>query len=495
VNDLAERALHGLDVARKAVLARPLPWLAAIGFLAAAVVVVSGGRIGAGPAALPLNTWLGLLPHTGYRVRGLLPGLIMIGGIAVLTLIWLAVLALAARRRVTVRAVWWTAASVGLPFVVGPPLLSTDVYLSAARGLLARQGLSPYHHGAAALHDNQRLINAIDPTWRSTHATGGPLSLALDHLFATAAAGSPLGTVLLLRGLAVVSTVAIGRLAMDLAARRRASALTITVLNPAVLLYVVSAAHVEGVLAALLLAAFVRAGQRHWGSAVVCACLAAGVKPIAFAAVLAVVLAHAAGVRRRIVWRIVARDAVIAVVVLVVCALSVPYGLDWADNISSITREHTPFAPASLASDLIGVVVSSASFDDLAVGGRVAAVLGAITAVAYLLVTVRTRPLERTVGYALLAIALLGPVLYPWYLLAGLLCLAPTARRSLRDWTIALSVAACVLDPVGFATRTAEIVTICGLAVIGAVLAVRLIGRHRRTVAAQRARMALSADA
>ena len=32
-------------------------------------------------------------------------------------------------------------------------------------------------------------------------------------------------------------------------------------------------------------------------------------------------------------------------------------------------------------------------------------------------------------GYALLPIGLLGPVLYPWYLLWGLLCLAPTARR------------------------------------------------------------------
>lgn len=495
MNDLAERALRGLNVARGAVLARPVPCLAGVGFAAAVVTVVAGGRIGAGPAALPISSWLGLLPHVGYRVVDLAPGLVMLGGIAVLALCWIAVVVLAAGRRVGIRALWLTGAAWAVPFVVGPPLLSSDAYTAVARGMLARQGLSPYHHGAAAIHGEPRLVNAIEPTWRGTHATGGPLSLAIEHLFTTATAGSAVGALLLLRALAVASTVAIGRFAMDLAGPRRHPALAMTALNPAVLLYVVSGAHFEGLLGALLLAAFVRAGQRHWATAVCLACLAAGLKPVALVAVAAIIAAHAVGARRHIAWRIAARDAAIAVPVLVVCALVVPYGLGWASNLSSLTHEHTPFAPASLVSDLIAPIVSAASFDDLAVGGRIAAVLAAITVVAYLLVTVRNRPLERTVGYALLAIGLLGPVLYPWYLLWGLLCLAPTARRSLRDWVVALSIAACVLDPAGFAERTGEIVTVCGLFVVAGVLIPRLVLRHRQTVATLRGAAPVSADA
>lgn len=493
MNDLAERALRGLDVARKAVLARPLPWLAAAGFLAGAVVVVAGGRIGASPAALPINAWLGLLPHAGYRVVGVLPGLIMLAGIVALALAWLAVLALVAARRVGERALWTTAAVWAVPFVVGPPLLSTNAFRAVANGILARQGLSPYHHGPSALDDEVSLVNAIDPTWRGAHATGGPLSLALEHLLSTAAAGNAVATLVLLRALAVVSAVAIGRLATQLSGPRHEPALAITVLNPALLLFVVSGAQLEGVFVALLLAALVRAGRRHWPSAVALACLATGLKPIAVVAVVAVIAAHAVGARRHIAWRIAARDAAVAVPVLAACAFVVPYGFGWAANLGSLTREHTPFAPASLVSDLISRIVSPASFDDLAVGGRVAAILAGVTVMAYLLVTVRHRPLERTVGYALLAAALLGPVLYPWYLLWGLLCLAPTARRTLRDWVIALSVVACVLDPAGFTVRTGEVVTGCSLAAVAAVLVPRVVVRQRRTTAARKA--AVSAGA
>ena len=140
------------------------------------------------------------------------------------------------------------------------------------------------------------------------------------------------------------------------------------------LLFVVSGAHVDGVLVALLLGAFVAAGQRRWAAAVVLACLAAG---------------HQAGRARRgrcrdrracrrgpALHRLAhrrTRRTRIALPVLAACTLVVPYGLGWAGNFSSLTREHTPFAPASLVSDLISTVVSAASFDDLAVGGRVAA--------------------------------------------------------------------------------------------------------------------------
>src|SRR5664279_2430808 len=274
MNDLAEKALHAIVVARNHVSGRPVLMLSIGGFVSSGTVVFAGGRIGAAPAALPLTSWFGLLAHAGYTVTNLIPGLLMIAGIAALAALWLVALSLA--RTLDERGVWTIATVWAVPFVIGPPLLSTDVYSYAAHGLLARAGLSPYHHAPSALA-GQAIVNAIDPNWRSTPSTGGPVS-----------AGNPLGAVLLLRALAVVCAVAIGRLAADLAGRRRAAeAVAITALNPAMLLYVVSGAHFEGLFVALLLGALVRAGQRRWILAIVLACAAAGVKPIGLIAVVA----------------------------------------------------------------------------------------------------------------------------------------------------------------------------------------------------------------
>lgn len=483
MNNLVEKALHGLDVARRRSTEYLVLLLGIGGFLAASVTVFAGGRIGAAPAAIPLNSWLGLLPHAGYEVTDLIPGLVMLTAIAVLCALWLLALVAVRARRVDERDVWKIASGWALAFIVGPPLLSTDVFGYVAHGLLARDDLSPYHHAPSSL-DEPRLINAIDPTARGEPSTDGPLSSAIQHLFVLVSAGNPLSTVILLRALAVASTLAIGRLAADLA-RRRASAVALTALNPATLLFIVSAAHLDGPFIALLLASLRAAGRRRWTPAVVLVCLAAGLQPVGLIAVAAVVTAHSAGVRGRSsserTWHVLARDLTVAVATLAACSLVVPFGLGWAGNLGTVARNHTPFAPASLLSDLVSVIVPSAAFDDLALGGRIATVLAGTTAVGYLLVTVRARPLERSVGFALLAAGLCGPVVYPWYLLWGLLVLAPTARRTQRDWVLGLSVAACLLAPAGFATRTAETVAAGALAVVAAVLLPRLYARHRRT--------------
>ena len=50
MNDLAEQALHGLDLARKQIVKHPLVSFAASGFVLSATIVVAGGRVGAGSA-------------------------------------------------------------------------------------------------------------------------------------------------------------------------------------------------------------------------------------------------------------------------------------------------------------------------------------------------------------------------------------------------------------------------------------------------------------
>lgn len=279
----------------------------------------------------------------------------------------------------------------------------------------------------------------------------------------------------LLRALAVVCVVGIGVLAAELSGRRRVDAIALTSANPAILIYLVSGAHLDALMMVLLLGGLLAASQRRWTLAIVLACLAAGVKPIGLIALPALLAAHAIGQRGHVAWRVLVRDLVAAAATLVVSVSVVGDGTGWARNLGDVTHDHTFWAPANLLSDLIAPVMSSASYDDLAVGGRVAALLACLTAVAYLFVTMLARPIERTVGYLLLAVGLLSPVLYPWYLLWGVLCLAPASTRLRRDWIVALSAAAAILIPPGLGVRTAQLVTTAGLAVIAA----WLLTRHR----------------
>ncbi len=111
-----------------------------------------------------------------------------------------------------------------------------------------------------------------------------------------------------------------------------------------------------------------------------------------------------------------------------------------------------------------------ASYDDLAAGARIASVSAMVCVIAYLIGTARQRALERTAGYSLVALALLAPVLYPWYLLWGTICLAPTANGTRRVAVLALCAAGCVLTPPGFAPTATNVITGSALAVVAAVV-------------------------
>ena len=481
MNDLAQMALHGAQTTARHLARRPSAPLAIVGFVGAGVTVVAGGRIGAAHDALPLTRWLGLLAPASYQIENAIPGTVMLIGIAALVSAWMLAVELCRRGRIGERNLWLVATAWATPFVIGPPVLSTDAYTSTAHGLLIRAGLDPYRYAPDVLN-KPHVINAIDPSWRGSVSTGGPVATFLEHLAVAITGGHPVATVIALRVFAVFSAVAIGLLAGALGGAvgsRRVTAIGLTAANPAVLLYVVSACHLDGAMIALLLGALVCANTNRWTLAVVLACLAAGIKPIAFVAVPAMIAAHAIGQRRQFAWRIAARDTAVAVATLVAATLVVNDGIGWLRNVDVITHEHTTFAPASIVSDLLSAVIPGSSYDDLAVGGRIAALLAAATAISYLLVTVLERPLERTVGYALLAIGLLAPVLYPWYLLWGVCCLAPSATRVRRDWVLALSALACVLTPAGLGDRSAEWVTIVAAALLGGGLIARGSVRRR----------------
>jgi hypothetical protein len=415
---------------------------AAPGFVAGGLAVVAGGQAGVLGTTTPLTTWLGLLSLTGYRPgHSWLAGLLLFLGVAALVLLWLVVLGRNAQW--TEPDLWWIAAAWSAPFVIGPPLISKDVFSYAAQGLMLRSGLDPYSSGVSALgavrtDGAASALATVDPTWRSAPSPYGPLATTIEHLAIAISGGNPLGAVVVLRGLAVVSVVAIGVLAVHLAGDRRTQALTLTVLNPLVLVHLVSGSHFEAPMGALLLGSLVAAKRNHWVWALVLACAAGSIKAPAFLAVPAIVVAHAfvqQGLRTRLL--VALRDVGVSVAGFTGFTLLIDNGLGWIKGLNTPALGYTPFAPASLIADLFKPVVSGASFDNLVTGGRVTCLLAAACIVSYLIATAGIRPLEQTVGYGLVAVALLSPTIFPWYLLWGALCLVGTADVRQRDWLVA----------------------------------------------------------
>jgi hypothetical protein len=193
--------------------------------------------------------------------------------------------------------------------------------------------------------------------------------------------------------------------------------------------------------------------------------------------VAVIVVGHLLGRRSTPVWLVLVRDLAVAAVVTVGLALLGPGDFGWIGTVSDQFAAHTPYAIGNAVGRVLSPVVPGASYDDLATSGRITAVTAAVCVVGYLLVSAGYRSIDRTAGFALLAVALLAPNLYPWYLLWGLLCLAPTVTGDRRTLVVAGTAAACALVPPGFGPETSNVVTAAGLALV---LVVALT-RHRST--------------
>ncbi|MEP7020521.1 MAG: polyprenol phosphomannose-dependent alpha 1,6 mannosyltransferase MptB [Pseudonocardiales bacterium] len=484
MNEMTRSAFRAVIFARDRVRAHPATTLAVAGFLAATLIVFAGGRIGTVRSTIPLTDWLGLLSVRGHHSGDFLPGTLMLGGIILLLGLWIVAIRLYRSGGGTEARLWGIAGAWSVPFVIGPPMLSNDVWTYAAQGIMLRSGLDPYSVGPSAL-GNVPVTAAVDPSWRSVPSPYGPLATTVQHLAVSISGGSPLGAAIVFRALGVACFIAIGLLAADLAGSRRIQALTLTVLNPLLLLHVVSGAHLEGVMCALLLGALVAAHQRRWLLAVVLACAAGAVKAPAFLAVPVIIAMHSEGYRGWLAWRIAARDIALAVLSVVGMSVIVHNGWGWVQALNTPTLGHTPLAPASLIGDLYDPVVRAASFDDLAAAGRITTMLAAVCIVIYLTLTARRRALARTIGYGLLAVGLLGPVVYPWYLLWAVVCLAPTARAGHRDWIVLISAVACLLNPPGFTSTLAIVFSVTALAIGFAGMAVAQRARRRQAAAVQ----------
>jgi hypothetical protein len=238
-------------------------------------------------------------------------------------------------------------------------------------------------------------------------------------------------------------------------------------------------------MAVFILAALRAANHRRWLAAIALGCLAGSVAGQGFVVLPAIFAGQ--WLDRRVVpgWRLIGRDVLVAVGTTGVIGLAVPDGFGWLWTVSKQFASHPPFAVASGLAKLFTPIVRGASYDDLAAGARITVLIAMICVVASVVATARQRALDRTVAYSLLAVALLAPVFYPWYLIWGIVCLAPTANGWRRGALLALGSAACLLNPEGFSPLTSNVISGCALAVVAAATATVGVVRQRSAARAQ----------
>ena len=357
---------------------------------------------------------------------------------------------------------WAIGALWCLPFLLGPPIFSHDVYSYLAQGTLVHLGHSPYHDAPATLArlHHEHVLSAVDPFWRQTTAPYGPLFLGVISLMVGVTGSHLVAGAVAIRLLDVLGVVLIAafvpRLARAVGSEPR-RAVWLAMLSPLVLLQLVSPAHNDALMVGLMVAGVTVALERRPLLGIALCAVAATVKVPAAVAIVFIVVAWARTLpdnRERMiaVGKAVTVTVAIAAAVTVVTGL----GLAWISTglFNTPGRVRLSITPGTAlgytiahALHHVSVPLNGKQFE-----ATMSHVTFAIVAVIGLFLLYRTRfaNLARQLGLLLVGIAIGGPAAWPWYFTWGLALLAcwPGVQRS--NWIpIAVVVPAFIIIPNG----------------------------------------------
>ena len=367
-------------------------------------------------------------------------------------------------RMITLRQLTRVGVLWSLPLVLAPPLFTRDMYFYLAQGEAAAQGFDPYVLGPeASLGLHNPLTRNVDIVWQDTPAPYGPGFLMLARMLAGLVGENVVTGVLLWR---LVMLVGLGMAvwAIPHLARRcgvhPVPALWLGALNPIVLFHVVSGMHNEALLVGIMLVA-VELGLRGngWPTVVlagVLLSLGGAIKPPGFIALgfLGVLIARRNGGRWSDLVKAAAVLAATLLATMAVVTVASGWGFGWLATYDVPNRIITPLAPLTT----LGVTGGGISMllglgdhtDAVLVITRVVGYTGSVAVCAWMLwrsFRGRIEPLAG-LGVTLGAVAVLGPVLHPWYLLWFLVPLAlSTHDRRFRTAAASCAAVVAVLIP------------------------------------------------
>jgi hypothetical protein len=376
-----------------------------------------------------------------------------------------------------VRRMWGVLGLWVVPLVAAPPLFSRDVYTYGAEGELVARGVNPYSHGLGSLGGSV-FFRLADPLWRHAHAPYGPVffdfARANAHVSSTVFATAEGYRLLALVGVVLIA-VSVPGLARSFG-RDPSTAFALAVLNPLVLLSLVGGMHNDAIMLGLLVAGLALARRGHPVLGVVLCALGAEVKVPCLLGVVYIGWDWAgtlATARRRAVC--VLGSVVLAVVVMAGVSEASGLGWGWLWNLSdpgSVTSWLDPATAVGLAiSHLLGTLGAGSHAHALVVVSRAVALVVAGVVVCVLVVSTGRIGTARALGWSLLVVVFLGPIVWPWYETWGLVFLALAADVWSRRAVLVLSSVACFATvPAHVTASPADVVlaVVAVLAVAGA---------------------------
>jgi hypothetical protein len=372
---------------------------------------------------------------------------LVFGGLILLTRVWIGFLGhlkrhpgFPVRRVVLVVTIW------AVPLLLAPPLFSRDVYTYAAQGEMVSHHINPYSYGPNVL--GATPFNTLaDSVWSGTESPYGPTFLTVDGVLDQASGHQILADLVLLRLLEVAGIALVVAATPTLARslkRDPAHAVLLGAGSPLVLLSLVAGDHNDALMVGLLVAGLAVAKRFGIVPGIVLCALAAGVKSPAALGVLFlgwVWAGPAAPTRRRVGHTALA--GLIALVTMEVMALASGTGWGWVRTTSTADASFTGVTPVNVVARAVSILSHVARVPISTMDARpVFSVLGLLVAayVGYrLLQRAPQDGVVRCLGLTLLVLALLGPIVWAWYVTWGVVVLAPLAIGRLRTALIVIT--------------------------------------------------------
>ena len=372
---------------------------------------------------------------------------LVFGGLILLSRVWFGFLrhlnghhGFPVKRVVLVITIW------AIPLLLAPPLFSRDVYTYAAQGEMMSHHINPYSYGPEVLGATSWNQDA-DTVWSGTESPYGPTFLSMDGLLDQASGHQILPDLVLLRLLEVAGIAMVIAATPTLARALKhdpAHAVLIGAGSPLVLLSLLAGSHNDALMVGLLVAGLAVAKRFGTVPGIMLCALAAGVKSPALLGVLFlgwVWAGQGASVRRRIGHTAVA--GCIALATMEVVSLFSGTGWGWIRTTSTADASFTGVTPinvvaraVSIASHVFQVPISTMT------ARPVFSVLGLLIAgyVGYrMLMRSPQDGVVRCLGLTLLVLALLGPIVWAWYVTWGVIVVAPAAVGRIRSAVIVIS--------------------------------------------------------
>jgi alpha-1,6-mannosyltransferase len=372
---------------------------------------------------------------------------LVFGGLILLTRVWLGFLrhlnrhnGFPIKRVVLVVTIW------AVPLLLAPPLFSRDVYTYAAQGEMMSHHINPYAYGPEVLGATP-FNTMADTVWSGTESPYGPTFLAADGVIDQASGHQILADLVLLRllevgGIALI-VAATPALARSLK-RDPAHAVLLGAGSPLVLLSLVAGSHNEALMIGLLMAGLAVARRFGTVPGIILCALAAGVKSPAALGVLFLGWVWAgpgASTRRRIGHTVGA--GLIALATMEVMSLISGTGWGWVRTTTTADASFTGVTPVNVVARSVSIVSHVLQVPVSTMDVRpVFSVLGLLIAmyVGYrLLLRSPDVGVVCCLGLTLLVLALLGPIVWAWYVTWGVVVLAPAALGRLRTALIVIS--------------------------------------------------------